>query len=293
MTDTSASLQRKISSASDLQSVVRTMKAMAASSITQYENAANALDGYLHMVNLALAAAFQQADFAKTAVSPVHHRAGGIGAIVFGTDQGLVGDFNDVMVDFVVKTLRQMPGDKTVMAVGERLQSRLESNGLNVTERFELPHSVAAITPLVGQALIALDALREKNGIEQIYLFFQRPASAVAYEPTSQRLLPLDAQWHRERKAMAWPRPCLPEVLANKKLALQAFIREYLFVSIFRACAQSLASENASRLMAMQRAEKNISDMLDNMNQTFHQLRQSGIDEELFDVTTAYFQPDA
>lgn len=39
---------------------------------------------------------------------------------------------------------------------------------------------------------------------------------------------------------------------------LKALIREYLFMSLFLACADSLASENASRLAAMQRADKNI-----------------------------------
>lgn len=39
---------------------------------------------------------------------------------------------------------------------------------------------------------------------------------------------------------------------------LRTLIREYLFVSLFRACAESLASENASRLTAMQRADKNV-----------------------------------
>jgi hypothetical protein len=37
MSDTTASLQRKINSAGDLQSVVRTMKALAANNIGQYE----------------------------------------------------------------------------------------------------------------------------------------------------------------------------------------------------------------------------------------------------------------
>jgi len=48
--------------------------------------------------------------------------------------------------------------------------------------------------------------------------------------------------------------------------ALQAFIREYLFVLLFQACAESLASENASRLAAMQRAEKNIENILEELS---------------------------
>ena len=69
---------------------------------------------------------------------------------------------------------------------------------------------------------------------------------------------------------------------------LRALIREYLFVSLFRACAESLASENASRLAAMQRADKNIDELLEHLNGTFHRLRQSGIDEELFDVISGF-----
>jgi F-type H+-transporting ATPase subunit gamma len=70
--------------------------------------------------------------------------------------------------------------------------------------------------------------------------------------------------------------------------ALPAFIQDYLFVLLFQACAESLASENASRLASMQRAEKSIDGMLDDLNRKFHRLRQEGIDEELFDVIAGF-----
>jgi F-type H+-transporting ATPase subunit gamma len=38
----------------------------------------------------------------------------------------------------------------------------------------------------------------------------------------------------------------------------------------------------------MQRAEKNIDELLEKLNRTFHRLRQSGIDEELFDVVSGF-----
>jgi F-type H+-transporting ATPase subunit gamma len=69
---------------------------------------------------------------------------------------------------------------------------------------------------------------------------------------------------------------------------LSALIREYLFISLFKACAESLASENASRLAAMERADKNIVDLLERLRGSFHRLRQSGIDEELFDVVAGF-----
>ncbi len=74
----------------------------------------------------------------------------------------------------------------------------------------------------------------------------------------------------------------------NKEQTLRALIREYLFVTLFRACAESLASENASRLVAMQRADKNIQELQEDLKRTFHRLRQSDIDEELFDVISGF-----
>ena len=120
------------------------------------------------------------------------------------------------------------------------------------------------------------------------YLFHNRPKSGAMYEPAMQRLLPLDDEWRRGLSKLAWPAANLPEVLAGGESTLRALIREYLFISLFRACAESLASENASRLAAMQRAEKNIDELLEDLNQTFHRQRQSTIDEELFDVISGF-----
>jgi F-type H+-transporting ATPase subunit gamma len=288
MSDTAASLRHKIASAGELESVVRTMKAMAASSIGQYENAVRSLDDYYQTVQLGLAACFRQGEPVVAMPRAAQEKIGTIGALVFGSDQGLVGQFNDVMVDFAVQTLGNLPGKKVIWAVGERIQSRLAETDLLMVESFALPNSISAITPLIGQILIELEAQREKGAITQVYLFHNRPKSGAVYAPVSQRLLPLDDLWRRDLAAIRWPTNNLPEVMDGGKQTLLALVREYLFVSLFRACTESLASENASRLAAMQRAEKNIDELLEDLNRTFHRLRQSGIDEELFDVVSGF-----
>jgi F-type H+-transporting ATPase subunit gamma len=101
-------------------------------------------------------------------------------------------------------------------------------------------------------------------------------------------LLPLDEIWLHNLASISWPTKNLPEVMNNREQTLRALVREYVFVTLFRACAESLASENASRLAAMQRAEKNIEELQEDLNRTFHRLRQSDIDEELFDVISGF-----
>lgn len=287
MGNSTASLQRKIVSAGDLQSVVRTMKAMAASSVGQYENAVRSLEEYYRTVSLGLVACIHtNKTFAPVQADKRDH--GAVGAIVIGSDQGLVGQFNEILLSFVSATLEEMPGRKTVWAIGERIQSRLSETPFAAAESFVLPNSIGAITPLVGQILTEMEKHREHGDISQVYLFHNRPQSGAVYVPVSQRLLPLDLGWQRALLTAPWPTKTLPEVMNGHDQTFLAVVREYLFVSLFRTCAESLASENASRLAAMQRAEKNIDELLEDLNQTFNRLRQSSIDEELFDVISGF-----
>lgn len=297
MSDSIAALRRKINGAGDLHAVVRTMKALAASSIGEYERAVRALTDYDRMVSLGLGECFRQAQ-ARPDAPPMAERvpageADPVGAVVFGSDQGLVGPFNDVITDHALAALATLPGRPQVWAVGERVQARLKEAGLDVVGTYAVPGSVEAIAPLVAQIQIQIDseahrAAGSPGRLRQIHVFHNRPLAGSLYEPVGQRLLPLDAAWQQSLAAVPWPGKVKAEVLDHGATTLRALIREYLFISLFRACAESLASENASRLAAMERADRNIKDLLESLHGSFHRLRQGSIDEELFDVTAGY-----
>ena len=165
MSGTIESLTRKISGAGDLEAVVRSMKALAASSIGQYQKAVHSLDEYATTVELALTAYFRDAgpgfDTAETGSQKKH----GIGAIVFGSDQGLVGRFNEVVVEYAVNTLNALPGTITmVWPLGERIHALLADTGLPTAGILPVPGSVNAISGLVGQILIDVEATRRTLG---------------------------------------------------------------------------------------------------------------------------------
>jgi F-type H+-transporting ATPase subunit gamma len=289
MSDTVESLRRQIDGAGDLQSVVRAMKALAASSIGQYQKSARAVADYHATIELGLQACVRRGEWVA---SPQGHgplaSVGDIVAIVFGSDQGLVGQFNDVVADYAVKTLAALPARAHVMVVGARAHARLVEAGLDPIELFVVPGSVRAIAPLVGRLEIEIQALRSRDGADGLWVFYNRALLGARYEPVGERLLPFDGHWRDGLIAMRWPTACIPEVLDRGDVTLRALIREFLFITLFLACSESLASENASRLAAMQRAEKNITDLLETLNNSFHQLRQSAIDEELFDLLSGF-----
>jgi F-type H+-transporting ATPase subunit gamma len=286
VSDTQVSLRRKIDGAVKLESVVRTMKAVAASSIGQYEAAVRALADYERSVELGLSVCFRQG-WPTSVPSSSKKVKGTVGVIVFGSDQGLVGQFNEAMAEFVESTLPTLPGEKKIWAVGDNMNARLADAGLPLAGKFAVPSSVKAITSLVGQLQMASEAPGE-GACTEVQVFHTRPTSGGLFEPVRKRLLPLDEQWQKDLAQIHWPTKNLPELFGRDEATLRAFIREFLFISLFKACAESLASENASRLAAMQRAEKNIDSLLKNLNRTFHRLRQSSIDEELFDVIAGF-----
>lgn len=288
MSNSAANFRHRIGNAEDLQVVVRTMKAVAASSIEQYENSLRSLNDYYRAVELGLGVCLRAAELNSTAAGPAKLREPEVsGAIVFGSDQGLVGQFNDRVAECASEALRKVAGETTVWAVGERVHARLVEGGLPVAGCFEVPNSVKGITPLIGRIQLESEIFVRTPGA-RILVVHNRPLAAAAYTSYSRQLLPLDSRWRQSLAAVPWPNKALPELLGDVDDTLQALLREYLFISLYQACAESLASENASRLAAMERADRNIAELLEGLRLTFNRERQRVIDEELFDVISGF-----
>ncbi|GAB2694370.1 F0F1 ATP synthase subunit gamma [Aliiglaciecola sp. 3_MG-2023] len=292
MSESNSDLQRKIVSATDLKSVVRTMKAMAAANINQYENAVLSLDDYYRTVQLGLTAYFintDKSDYPTTdRISKSAAHKSQIGIIVIGSDQGLVGQFNDILVNFLNEKRKDFAATQVILTAGERVRSLLEGEKALLGRHFSLPNSIDSITSFVAEILLEVEELQTNKHLKEVYLFFNRTLDKPNYGPCYQRILPFDHAWKHEFVSRPWPTRCLPQLLVEPATTVSKLIREYIFTSIFRGCIESLASENASRLIAMQRAEKNIEELQEQMQKSFNKLRQSAIDEELADLVNGF-----
>jgi F-type H+-transporting ATPase subunit gamma len=288
MTETAETLRRRMAGARELQSVVRTMKTMAAGNVSRYEQAVRSLNEYSRTVRRGLGICLHEG-YGKD-LRPESARAGShvTGSVVFGSDQGLVGRFNELVAELASSDRENSGDEPPVWAVGERMTEHLRNLGLSPAGTFNVPAGVEGISPLVGRILHDCESRLGPDGIAGLQLFFCRRRTDGGLEPVCKRLIPPGRGWLRELADRPWPMKTLPEVLGDGDTAFKALIREYLFVSLFRACAESMASENAGRLSAMQRAERNIEDMLGDLHSRFHRMRQSRIDEELFDVVSGF-----
>lgn len=287
--ETAEHLRRSILITRELQSVVKTMKALAGVNIRQYEKSVRAVEEYNRTIEMGLQIALSRIE----PQAPPTGRAAGakLGAIVFGSDQGMCGLLNDQVVFHASRALRKLVvrrESQTILAVGVRAAAQLESSGYKVEGSVRVPVSVFGIADAVEEVLRTIEEWHSSRGIELMVLFYARPVSGAWYRVVGVRLLPVDAEWINGLRSRRWPSKVIPMFRMDEAELFQGLIREYLFVSLFRAFAESLASENASRLASMQVAERNIEDRLRALTSESRQLRQSSITEELLDIISSF-----
>lgn len=305
--DSAEALQRRIKSTHDLGSVVRTMKALAAVSVRHYEEAVASLAAYTRTIELALQALARQipeetlaAAVASGAPGTGSGHAGDLpeGAIVLGTDQGMCGTFNDQMAQYV-RAVRAgpagRPGDGAaaprpgpVWAVGVRLVPALREAGLEPEAVFAAPGSAEGITGKVSELLSGLDAWLRGAGLGTVRIYHQRSTGPATYRPRAVLLWPVDLRGLAGLRRRRWDSRSLPMTRLPWEQMLRPIVRQHLFIGLYRAHAESLASENAARLATMERAEKNIAERLQELQLQFNYLRQQSITVELLDIIGGY-----
>jgi F-type H+-transporting ATPase subunit gamma len=287
--ETLETLRRRIRSTQDLQSVVKTMKSLAAVSIRQYERAAQSLEEYNRVVEMGLHIALRnRPDGVNVGEERPQER---LGAVVFGSDQGMCGQFNERVAAYALERMDAMQirnQDRSILSVGVRVTARLEDARQPLERAFSVPSSVSGITQDVQEVLLHIEDWRSQQNIDRIVLFFNRQTGGAAYEPQMSYLLPLDLVWLHRLEEDPWPSRSLPIFRMEWDEILAALIREHFFVSLYRAFAQSLASENAARLAAMQTAEGNIEEKLDEFNAHYQRQRQNVITSELLDIVSGF-----
>ena len=260
----------------------------------QCEQAVDALDDYYRTIRLGLQVALRR----RPREVPGFHPAptARIGALVFGSVWGMCGRFNEQLAHHVASELDALdPNDAALMTFGEYVGGPLEAVGCVPDKRYPGPESVEGITQRVQDVLVQVENWRNTRRLDRIILFYNSLASGARYDVTAEQLLPLDRTWLDQVEEESWPTRMLPAHRTGWDDLFAALVRQYLFVSLYRAFAESLASEHSSRLAAMQRAETNVEERLDALRARFHRQRQNAITEEVLDITSGFeaLQSDA
>ena len=286
-------LRRRIGSVEDMQSVVSTMKTLAAARIRQFETAAEATRAYSDTIHQALQILLRNQRPSSGSINQ-QRQSDRIGCIVMGTDQGFCGRFNEVVSHAAIEFISTGPATKKssltplLLTVGARLNRLMIDTSLETEISIPAPKSVSDITAVIQEVTSQVDHWRSHYNVQRIELFYNRRTSAATYEVKQLQLMPLSKQFLKDLQQEPWSSRRLPIYHLPWLELFASVIGQYLFLQLFRACAESLASENASRIAAMQQAEKNIDEHLLELNSQFNQNRQRAVTEEILDIMAGF-----
>lgn len=281
-------LQRKLKNTHDLRSVVHTMKVMSAVEIYQFEEAAESLGEYFDTIEKGMQVVLKRAlDEIPSLLFPRDNNKEGW--LILGSGQALCGSFDKVIADYTNQKIQEDSTSEIYFyTCGDRVNDLLTKEEHTTDKKFAMPGSVSGILALVLDLISGIEQWQVEKNIQSIRIFHNKPVPKKGFMPVSQILLPPNKHWLNRIKEKKWPTNKLPQYKIEPGILFIKLLRQYLFVSIYRAVAESLAAEYGSRLSAMQRAEQKIDERLEQLKQVYSSERQSVITEELLDIIAGF-----
>ena len=123
--------------------------------------------------------------------------------------------------------------------------------------------------------------------MDAVYIVFNEFKSVLAQNLTLQKLLPIEAGPGAAGEA---PRCAeLPVDYLYEQPPAELFARllpRYVEAQVFRALAESAASEHAARMTAMDSATNNAGELIDKLTLYMNKVRQAAITKEIIEVVS-------
>ena len=289
--ETLDNLKKTLDTSKSIKQVVSTMKALSGANIKKYEKIVKILYTYKSNVELALQAVMMHND--KININELefvgqskNKKANNL-VIVFGSNQGLCGRFNDKIANFLIDDIENIDNNK-VIVVGERLSMLLSNTKLKIFKTIPVPNSIENISNTIYELLSIIEKEIENKTINKVFLYYTANDDTMNGTLTKNRLIPIDKKILENAQKKVWPTNNIPYWQVDTKTLIVDLLKQYIFVGLNDALVNSIASEQKNRLLTLQNAENNINDLIRTKNLEYNQKRQSTITNELLDVVTGY-----
>ncbi len=286
--ETLNSLKKTLDTSKSIKQVVSTMKALSAANIKKYEKMVKILYAYRSNIEMGIQAMMIFGKNLKISDIEYIKKTGNKNlSIVFGSNQGLCGRFNDRIKNFVLNDIHDISNNQIVV-IGERLLNLMEITELNIIKSIYLPNSIENSASTIYEVLQIIDEKLKNEEINNVFLYYTMSDDTVNGTPTKTRLIPIDKKLLENAKNKVWPTNNLPYWQIKNEILIADLLKQYIFTILNSALVNSITSEQKNRLITLQSAETNINELIRNKNLEYNQKRQSTITSELLDVVVGY-----
>ncbi|NOZ25262.1 MAG: hypothetical protein GXO94_04115 [Nitrospirae bacterium] len=275
----SLELERKIENLKTIHEIVNSMKALATLTVRKVEELLPTIRMYNEHVHQSMGEVLHHFPYLAEAPGP---DAGRTAYVVFTSEQGLCGTFNERLLDYC-QGLEDSAKSVFIIS-GRRGQDEALARGIPVLKALKGPVSADSIELKVMNLTVELFELYRQGTFDRLSVVFALHRRLGEYRIMSSRVLPPDLGRFSRRKAMRRE----PLMYMSPEDVLERLVEEHLLISLYRAYAESLASENSSRLRSMDSAAQNIERKREDLLTLFNYVRQEEVTAEVLEIISGY-----
>ena len=283
MAQTLEQLGRKNDTLTSIRGIVHTMKTLSAINAAPYEQAAQSIEAYHQTILQGLAAFVYRNGGVRSFTETLKPNTRLL--VVFGSDHGLCGNYNELVADKVTAYIQAQPmARQPILCIGSRMGGALLEQNLKPDVVLMPPASADGVGRLAGDIVTRIERLGRGQLLSQlaVSLIFTQRAEQGFQESVVLELLPLSNELLQPLPR--WHSRSLPDYSMAAEALLSSLLRNHVFASVFRASAEAMVTENATRLALMQQAEQSVDEQLEGVKQELNSVRQDEITNELMDI---------
>ena len=194
--------------------------------------------------------------------------------IVLTSDTGLCGGYNNNVIAYLKEVLDNESGTEKIVLVGSKGLSYMSKYRLNTFNEYvsipDIP-TISEINKIYNEAIY----LYKQGEVSEVNIVYTKFISPMKQEPILIKMLPFEVNSSKKEDYLI--EPDFEEVLNNS-------IDTYLKSQLQNCMLHAKASEQSSRMTAMDGATENASDIINNLNIKYNRIRQSVITQEISEI---------
>lgn len=271
----------RIASVRSTQKITAAMKLVSAAKLRRAQAAIEGMSHYSDKLKGLLASFLASTTGFTTALAAVRE-CKKVVVIAVASDTGLCGTFNANVINrmrAVLDDCKASDTDVEVYTIGKKMYDAVRKQGY--TPREELMSQSASPqyndVAIVARELMQRFLAGEIDRVEVVHSHFK---SAAKQEPVSEVLLPVELMTAETESAHAVDYIVEP----GREELLQALVPKVVEVQMFTALLDAVAAEHAARVLAMQVATDNATDLISELTLEYNKGRQQAITNELLDI---------
>lgn len=292
-------IRNRIASVKNTQQVTRAMKMVAAAKLRRAQERIFATRPYAFKIRDVMGHLQGLVDPAKHPLFAPRDEIRNVLVVIVTADRGLAGAFNTNVIKLAEQTIRerfatyQASGNLHLMTVGRKGYEHFERRGYQIAQSFRGIFDKLSVSTAREVVQAIVEGYKAERW-DEVVIVYNEFKNTISQNRIAEPFLPVPAERFRT-PLMEADAADAPEEHPEKAdyifepdadTILDALVPQYLTYQMWRILLESNAAEQGARMVAMDSATNNATELLGNLRLTYNRARQSAITTEIIEIVS-------